>query len=46
MRRETGKVDLLLVGSAAALQVAGLLALYYFGVIEISAFCRWWLAFL
>ncbi len=46
MRPETGKVDLLLVGSAAVLQVAGLLALYYFGAIEVSAFWRCWLAFL
>lgn len=46
MRPEAGKVDMLLVGSAAMLQVAGLLALYYFGVIEVSAFWRWWLAFL
>ncbi len=46
MRRETGKVDMLLVGSAAVLQVAGLLALYYLGVLEVSAFWRWWLAIL
>jgi len=46
MRPETGRVDMLLVGSAAVIQVAGLLVLYYFGVLELSAFWRWWLAFL
>lgn len=46
MRQETGKVDMLLVGSAAVLQVAGLLALYYLGVLEVSACWRWWLAIL
>ena len=46
MRQETGKVDMLLVGSAAVLQVTALLALYYFGVLELDAFWRWWLAFL
>jgi hypothetical protein len=46
VRQETGRVDMLLVGSAALVQVAGLLALYYFGVLEVDALWRWWLAFL
>jgi hypothetical protein len=46
MRPETGRVDMLLVGSAAAIQVVGLLALYYFGILDLSGFWRWWLAFL
>ena len=46
MRPETGRVDMLLVGSAAVIQVVGLLALYYFGILDLSGFWRWWLAFL
>jgi hypothetical protein len=46
MRRETGRVDMILVGSAAVLEIAGLLALHYIGILELSGFWRWWLAFL
>jgi hypothetical protein len=46
MRPETGRVDMLLVGSAAVMQVVGLLALHYIGVLEPGALWRWWLTFL
>jgi hypothetical protein len=46
MRPETGRVDMLLVGSAAVMQVVSLLALHYIGALEPGTLWRWWLTFL
>jgi len=46
MRRESGRVDILIVGGVAVMQVVGLLVLHYFGALELRAFWQWWLTFL
>ena len=46
MKRESGKVNILLLGSAALMQAAGFFVLLYFGILQPASFWHWCFMFL
>ena len=46
MKRESGRVNILLLGSAALMQAAGFLVLLHLGILQPTSFWQWCFLFL